>query len=55
MSKVYVATVNIMQEEQNIVTRRRTYVESPPDPSIQLEDCTRFVFSSTPVEKSVGS
>jgi hypothetical protein len=36
MSKDYVAIVSIKQEEQNTATRRGTYVESPPDPSIQL-------------------
>jgi hypothetical protein len=35
MSKDYIAIVSIKQEEQNTVTRRGTYVESPPDPSVQ--------------------
>ena len=55
MSKNYVAIVSIKQEEQNTVTRRGTYVESPPDPSVQLDSFTGFVFSNTPVGESVGS
>jgi hypothetical protein len=55
MSKDYVAIVSIMLEEQNLVARRRTYVESPPYPSVQLEDCTGLVLSSTSVERSIGS
>jgi hypothetical protein len=34
MSKNYINKVSIEQEEQNTVTRRGTYVKSPPDPSV---------------------
>ena len=50
MSKNYVAIVSMKQEEQNTSTRRGTYVESPPDPSVQLQDFARFVFLNTPAE-----
>jgi hypothetical protein len=36
MSKDYAAIVSIKQHEQNAVTRMGMYVESPPDPSVQL-------------------
>lgn len=57
MSKHYVDVVSIEQEVHNIntVTRRETYVESPPDPSAQLQDFARFVFSNAPVGESGGS
>jgi hypothetical protein len=54
MSKNYVAIVSIKQEEQNMVARRGTYIEGPPDPSVQLYNFTGFVFSNTSVEESVG-
>lgn len=54
MSKDYVAIVSIKQEEQTTVTRREAYVESPPDPSIQLWKSVGVVFSNAPVGESVG-
>lgn len=55
MSKDYVATVSMRQKEQNTVIRRSTYIESPPDPPVQLYDLTGFVLSNAPVGKSIGS
>jgi len=36
ISKDCVGIVSMMQKEQNKVIRRWTYVECPPDPSVQL-------------------